>query len=125
MTAGSELTVITELAPWGEGGTSKGEICIMAIACTLRWVVIPAIISLLALFPVLLEPAHSHGVRTCFTGCAVGAPMGPTLYDNATPILVGTVLAWVSFGIVIVLTGRFVHGKKKNVQSKAGGTENV
>lgn len=114
--ASSELTVITEKAPLGEGDISKGEICILAITCTLRWLAIPAIISLLALFPFVLEPAYSHGVRTCLTGCAVGAPMGPTLYDNATPILVGTVLAWVSFGIVIVLTGRLVHGKKKNVE---------
>jgi hypothetical protein len=38
-------------------------------------------------------------------------------------LLVGTVLAWVSFGSIIVLTGRFVHGKQKKVDFKAGTDE--
>lgn len=94
--------------------------------CGLKWVVIiPAIISLVLVTPILLNQAYSHPVPTCMipSHCPVGAHMGPTLYDNATPILVGTVLAWVSFGSIIVLTGRFVHGRQKNVDFEAGTDE--
>lgn len=66
-----------------------------------------AVFSVLLMVPFMLKDAYAHGVTCGLLGCRVGGMPVPSLYDNAVPILVGSILAWISFGVFVMLLSRF------------------